>query len=167
MYPLLPGVYFSFQKARNVVFRNTSHILDNEKSLKVNSRQNRLVIPVIGVDALIVEGTTNDALDRGVWHRPKTGIPGTKTNTVFTGHRFLYTGFSKNTFYNLDKLRVGDELIVFWAGNKFYYKIVKRHIVSPKNIEIEGDFKDERVTLYTCHPLWTADKRLVLVAKPM
>ncbi|MCD8545770.1 class E sortase [Candidatus Woesebacteria bacterium] len=127
---------------------------------------NRLVIPVIGVESQIHEGG-EEALDKGVWHRPGTSNPVEEGNMVLTGHRFLYTGFNKNTFYNLDKLKIGDEIIVYWEGREYVYLVIDKKVVEDTDVYVEGDFGDERVTLYTCHPLWSADKRLVIVGKPL
>ena len=55
-------------------------------------KDNRLVIPSIGVDIAIVEGSTESTLNKGAWRIPGTGKPGV-SNMVIAGHRMSY-GFS-------------------------------------------------------------------------
>lgn len=167
LWPLLPEVDFAAFKARSFVRSRVFSESSRNTSQQTNTSENYLYIPIINVNSAIVEGLTEEALNKGVWHRPKTSTPDIPGNTVLTGHRFLYTGFANNTFYNLDKLRVGDEVYINWNRTEYRYLVTEKKIVEPTAIEIEKDFGDRRLTLYTCHPLWTADKRLVVIAKPV
>ncbi|MEA3357458.1 MAG: sortase, partial [Patescibacteria group bacterium] len=87
--------------------------------------ENWLVIPCIGVDALIAEGETGDALDRGVWHRPRTGSPDSGGNMVLTAHRFKYLPPNNLTFYHLDKVRKSDKVIVYWNEIEYDYVVTE------------------------------------------
>lgn len=166
-WPLIPEVDYSLFRAKALISQSFSRTATDKRAFKEEiPQENRLVIPAINVDSMIVEGLTEEALNKGVWRRPISSTPDTPGNTVLTGHRFLYTGFSNNTFYNLDKLKIGDLIYVYWQATKHKYSVSETKIVDPTAIEIEGDYGDRRLTLYTCHPLWTADKRLVVVAKP-
>lgn len=124
---------------------------------------NMLSIPEIGVYAPIVEGNSSEALERGVWHRPKTGTPDIGGNTVLVGHRFLYTS-GAHTLYHLDKVKVGDELQVFWLGQRYAYIVDAILVASPTAVEIEQPTSQPTLTIYTCTPLFTVDKRLVVRA---
>lgn len=128
---------------------------------------NRLIIPSIGVDVPIVEGDDEDALSRGVWRRPNTSTPDDGGNTVITGHRFQYKPPNNKTFYNLDKVQLDDSVVVYWKGQKLSYRVTSIFEVEPDQIEIEHDTDRSILTLYTCTPLWTAKKRLVVVAEPV
>lgn len=126
-------------------------------------KDNILAIPDIGVFAPIVEGSSSEALERGIWHRPKTGTPLTGGNTVLVGHRFLYTSGS-NTLYHLDKLKVGNTVEVFWAGQRYAYIIDAVLVTLPTAVEIEQPTSQPALTIYTCTPLFAVDKRLVVRA---
>lgn len=126
--------------------------------------RNILVIPQIGVDAEILEGGNVSVLNRGLWRRPRTGTPEKGGNTVITGHRFLYTN-GPNTFYALDKMKIGDRFLIFWNGAEYDYEVEDIRTVTPDRVEIERDTKEDIVTLYTCTPLWTSQNRLVVRAK--
>lgn len=128
--------------------------------------QNMIMIPVVGIEAPVVEGGTEDALSRGAWHRPGTGTPDEGGNTVITGHRFRYLPPNNLTFYHLDKVEIGDQIIVYWEGIEYDYIASEIFIVEPSRVDVEADTANPRLTLYTCTPLWTAEKRLVVVAIP-
>ncbi len=127
---------------------------------------NRLVISSIGVNIQVVEGSSAEALDRGAWRRPNTSTPDRGGNTVITGHRFKYLPPNNLTFYNLDKVKEGDKIIVYWQGIEYDYYVTEIFEVDPSQTEVEENTAQPRLTLYTCTPLWTAERRLVIVAEP-
>lgn len=138
-----------------------------EKGSENIPKGNTLRIPAVGIDVNIVEGNSDKALDKGAWHRPGTGDPLSGGNMVVTGHRFKYLPPSNLTFYNLDKIVVGDRVIVYWNGTRYDYEVSKIHVVTPDQIEVEAPTVKPQLTLYTCTPLWTAKLRLVIVALPV
>lgn len=123
----------------------------------------RVVIPKIALDEHIYEGTSKYLINKGVWARPKTSTPPKGSNTVLVGHRFTYDG--PQTFYNLDKLRVNDDIVLYWGGKEFDYSVTGIDIVPPTATEIENPTDQPRLTLYTCTPIWSAKNRLVVYAK--
>lgn len=132
--------------------------------------ENRIVIPKINVDMTIVEGSDDNVLDLGIWHRPGSGTPG-RGNMVLTGHRFGYEFLPEDirnstSFYNLDKLVVGDIVVIYWKGEEYDYIIEGSEVVDRFDISIEEQTQEEQLTLYTCHPIGRNDKRLVYYAKP-
>ncbi|MFW5720190.1 MAG: sortase [Candidatus Dojkabacteria bacterium] len=132
--------------------------------LKPIPPENTLVIPKIGVDAKIHEGQEEHTLLQGIWRRPNTSTPDKGGNTVLTAHRFMYMS-GPNTFFSLDKVKEGDTFAVFWQGQEYTYQVYQIEVVGPERVEIENPTEDPIITLYTCTPLWTSDKRLVVQAK--
>jgi len=126
--------------------------------------ENRLVIPAIDVDVKIVEGYSDEVLTLGAWRRPNSSTPDAGGNTVITGHRFHYLPPNNKTFYNLDKLGKGDKLVVFWKKGRYVYTVSEIFEVTPDQVEIESNTEESVLTLYTCTPLWTSSKRLVVRA---
>lgn len=143
-----------------------SHELTDEQiageAVSVAPDQNMLVIPEIGVNGQIYEGKSVSVLDKGIWRRPNSSTPDRGSNTVLVAHRFLYRS-GPNTFYNLNKVKVGDEFYIWWDNKRYTYKISEVTTVPPEDVEIEGPSKDAMVTLYTC-TLITASNRLVVRA---
>ena len=139
---------------------------DSENDRK-DEISNHLLIPVVGVNVSIVEGGDDSSLNKGAWHRPGTGNPENGGNMVITGHRFQYLPPNNITFYHLDKIVEGDEIIVYWNEIEYDYVVIETFIVEPEDVEIEKDSAHHVLTLYTCTPLWTASKRLVVRAEPV
>lgn len=127
---------------------------------------NRLFIPQINVDAEIIEGEDIDVLrsKEGVWHDPTTGDPELGGNMVLAGHRFQYLPPNTHTFYHLDKLKISELIKVYWQGKEYVYEISKIFEVLPEEVWIKSETPNE-LTLYTCTPLFTSEKRLVVKAK--
>ncbi len=85
---------------------------------------------------------------------------------MIAGHRFQYLPPNTHTFYNLDKLKIGDKLKVFWNGIEFTYEVFKTFEVFPNEVWIRNPEGNEKeLTLYTCTPIYTSEKRLVVKAK--
>ena len=66
--------------------------------------------------------------------------------------------------YHLDKLKVGNTIEVFWAGQRYAYVVDAILITPPTAVEIEQPTSQPTLTIYTCTPLFTVDKRLVVRA---
>jgi sortase A len=129
-------------------------------------KENRIVVPSIQLDEPIIEANSIAAIkDGGTWRRPASSDPTQGSNTVIVGHRFY--GSNTSTFYHLDKVLSGQKLAVYWDGVEYVYEVVETKVVEADSIEIEAPTADERLTLYTCTPIWTAKQRLVVIAKPV
>ncbi len=138
-----------------------------QSSDKPKPEGNRLVIPKIGVDIPIVEGSNEHALLRGAWRIPGTSDDPAKSNMVLSAHRFQYRPPSSRTFYLLDKLAPGDVFIVYWNDTEYDYRITDRKVVSPSAVEILSASAEPTMTLFTCTPLFSTAKRLVVVGSPI
>ncbi|MHB8064400.1 MAG: sortase, partial [Ruminiclostridium sp.] len=64
-----------------------------------------LSIPVLKQELPIIQGTGADELKKGVGHFTQSVLPGEEDNCVLSGHR-------DTVFGKLDKLKIGDQLIV-------------------------------------------------------
>lgn len=124
---------------------------------------NKIIISKIGVDMKIVEGSSESALYQGAWRLPGTSRPNLGGNTVISAHRYLYRPPSKRTFYNLDKLEIGDKFKILWQGEEYQYQVKEIKIVEPGQVEILNQTRESIVTLFTCTPLFTSEKRLVVI----
>jgi LPXTG-site transpeptidase (sortase) family protein len=128
----------------------------------IDRSYNHIIIPELRLDEKIHEGESLATAHLGVWRRPNTSVPGNDNNTVMVGHRFTYDG--KSVFYNLDKLIPDETIIVVWDGKVFVYLTTHQFEAPATAVEIEAPSRKERLTLYTCTPLWSAENRLVVTA---
>ena len=126
---------------------------------------NRVIIPKIGVNAKVVEGESEQALQKGAWHLPSTSTPDQGSNTVITGHRFRFLPPNNTTFYLLDKLGAGDQITVIWEDKEYQYIVKETKVVTPDQVEILNPSEQSILTLFTCTPLFTSEKRLVIISE--
>jgi len=155
---------FWFQQhtsSRLLQLRTQLHLPANQ--LAIAPTDNRLIIPAMLLSVPINEGADMRALRAGPWRRPNSSTPDHGGNTVIVGHRFTYTD-PRGSFYYLDKLRTGDEIGIYWHGNRFLYKVFDTKVVAADDTDIEGQTKNAQLTLYTCTPLWLPKNRLVVTA---
>jgi sortase A len=129
-----------------------------------DSSQNRLFIPVIGLEAEVQESPDISVLNNGLWHRPQTPTPPEGGNTVIVGHRFSYNPAINSAFYFLDKVSVGDVIYLKWKKTTFKYTIREIKVVDANQVQVENNTPNDQLTLYTCTPLWNPIDRLVVVA---
>ncbi len=122
----------------------------------------RLQIPAIGVSEYVVSGTAAADLSRGPGHYIGTAMPGQAGNVAIAGHRTTYGA----PFYRLGSLVPGDPIVLTTLGGQTLTYVVSRAPVSvlPGNTSILGYFGDNRLTLTTCTPPFSATHRLVVVA---
>ena len=129
-----------------------------------------LTLPSIGIyDAPIFDSDSSAALDNGVAHVPETSMPwdrGTQKNTYLAAHRLGYPGTgSRLLFYNLDSLKRGDEVIIEGRGRTYRYRVTEMMVVDPSDRWVMGEVRGrDMVTLQTCTPIPTFEKRLVVRA---
>ncbi len=124
---------------------------------------NRLRVGSISLEGEIHDGESEKTLSKGIWRRPHTSTPDKGSNTVLAAHRFRYTT-GNNTFFNLDKVAVGERIEIVWDGFLYSYTVTESKVVESKQIDIEAPTTQDTLTLYTCTPLWSSEKRLVVVA---
>jgi len=120
-------------------------------------------IPKIGLDEVVVEGVGVEELKKGVGHYPDTKLPGEKGNAALAGHRTTYG----HPFNRLDELSAGDEITITTRAGTFHYQWMERKVVTPETVSVLDDTPDDRLTLTTCNPKYSAAERLIVVAKLM
>lgn len=136
-----------------------------------------LIVEKIGANAPIIanvdpsnKAVYNDALKRGVAHALGTSFPGEagvsylfahSTDTIFNVPRY------NAIFYLLNDLAPGDDVVVFFGGKRFNYKVTEKKITEPEDVSyFTLETQEEILVLQTCYPPGTTWKRLIVVAKP-
>ncbi len=119
-------------------------------------------IPKIGVNQYVVSGTNTDDLAKGPGHYTGTALPGQYGNVAIAGHRTTHGA----PFNRLAELARGDHIyLTDLAGQKLDYVVVTTPFpVSPSNTSVLNYFGDNRLTLTTCNPEFSAAQRLIVVA---
>jgi sortase A len=122
-----------------------------------------LVIPAIGVNKFVVEGTAEADLSEGPGHYAGTPYPGQDGNAAIAGHRTTYGA----PFFRLGDLAVGDPIyITDLTGHTWIYKVVRPDVVvSPSDVAVLDPTSFPQLTLTTCNPIFSATSRLVVFAR--
>lgn len=129
----------------------------------------RLKIARIGVDVIVVEGVTGNALRAGAGHFPESALPGDLTgNVAIAGHR---TGYGE-PFRHLDRLGPSDRILLETPFGTFAYRVSKPFdghktnpwITVPTDLTVTGMTAEPTLTLITCDPPGTSTNRLILRA---
>jgi sortase A len=130
-----------------------------------------LTIEAIGIyDAPVFDSDSQWALANGVAHNPQTSLPWSPTpqrNVYLAGHRMGYRGtWSRMIFHNLDKLKEGDEVVLKdRADTSYRYRVSEVLITDPRDVWVMGQVRGrDMVTLQTCTPIPTFEKRLIVRA---
>ena len=123
----------------------------------------RIEMPTIGVDNIVVAGVEQSDLKKGPGHYPETPLPGQLGNAAIAGHRTTYG----QPFFDIDKLEVGDEIVVTTLDGRFVYRVTGQQIVSPSDYQVVAtvDPTTATLTLTSCHPKWTARERIIITSE--
>lgn len=125
----------------------------------------KLFIPSLDLTEPIYGGG-KASLNKGVWRVPHTSTPDKGGNTVLVGHRFTYKD-PTGVFYHLDKVQTGDPITVHWQDRIYEYRVTEIKVVPATELSVEDNTPEPQLTIYTCTPLWSVEKRLVIIAKPL
>jgi sortase A len=130
-----------------------------------------LTIEAIGIyDAPVFDSDGPEALANGVAHVPGTSWPWSNTpqrNVYLAGHRMGYRGtWSRMLFYNLDELGEGDRVVLRdRSGRTYEYRVSEVFLADPTEAWVMGQVRGrDMVSLQTCTPLYTFEKRLIVRA---
>lgn len=142
-------------------------------------------VPAFGPDyaQVIVQGTTNEALEKGPGHYEGTAGPGEVGNFSIAGHRVG----KGSPFLNVDKLEPGDAIVFETQANWYVYRVIGnaetgdftdpaygdiqgQFITTPSHYQVISPVPDQEgaeptqklVTLTTCHPKFSAAERLII-----
>jgi sortase A len=129
-----------------------------------------LTIEALGVyEAPVLDSDSPEALNAGVVHVPETSMPwdgGAQRNVYLAAHRLGYGDTaSRLLFYHLDRLKPGDEVVLEGRGQTYRYRVSEILVVDPTDSWVMGQVRDrDMVTLQTCTPIPTFERRLVVRA---
>jgi LPXTG-site transpeptidase (sortase) family protein len=122
----------------------------------------RIEIPKLGVDTIVVQGTSPSALRAGAGHYPNTPLPGQKGNVAIAGHRTTYG----RPFNKVDQLRPGDKIILTTPVGRYTYSVTRLPwITDPWDWSVVDKSTEPLLTLTACHPKGSARQRLIVRAK--
>lgn len=139
------------------------------RNFAIGSAVTRITIPKLGVETVVVEGTSDEALAAGAGHYPQSPLPGDPGNVAIAGHRTM----NGHPFADLDKLVAGDQVILQTPFASYTYKIVPAFdghanpwVTTPEDwTVISVASQAHLLTLTTCNPKGQKTQRLIARAE--
>ncbi|GLZ07213.1 class E sortase [Actinomadura sp. NBRC 104412] len=127
----------------------------------------RLHIPRLGKRWIVAEGVSRRALAKGPGHYPRSENPGEVGNVAIAGHRM------PSVFWNLDRLRRGDPVVLETRRAWFVYRATLSKVVPPTRVQVVAHNPDapgakptrRLLTLTTCNPKFDNYQRLIVRAE--
>ncbi len=119
----------------------------------------------------VLNSITTRALDKGVVHLPDTSFPWSETperNVYLAGHRLGWPGTGSHlVFYRLNELDGGERITLRdRQGTRYDYRVIESFIVGPEDSWVTGRVRGrDLLTLQTCTPIPTFEKRLIVRAE--
>jgi LPXTG-site transpeptidase (sortase) family protein len=149
--------------ARRMVARSRADAVHHAVSGKLvaGAPGARVVAPQIDLDAIVLEGVSDDELNGGPGHFPGSALPGDAGNAVISAHRDRH-------FNRLGELQVGDTVVTETETRRTTWVVAGRKIID-KNAPALFRTADATLTLTTCWPMryvGSAPDRLILTLKP-
>jgi sortase A len=121
----------------------------------------RLRAAAIGLDAVVVHGIDGATLRKGPGHYPQTTLPGARGTVAIAGHRTTYGA----PFRRLDELERGDRIELATPYGSFAYGVERTRVLAPSAQWVIRRVAYDRLVLTACHPLYSADRRIVVFAR--
>jgi len=134
-----------------------------------------IIIPKIGANAKIIPNVDSadskvylEVLKHGVAQALGTAFPGEGGHIFLFAHStdyFWNVGTYNAVFYLLNKLETGNEVDLFFQGQRYVYRVIGKEVVDPSQVQyLTRKTNREFITLQTCWPLGTTLKRLLVFA---
>jgi LPXTG-site transpeptidase (sortase) family protein len=143
---------------------------------------NRLVIPKIWKNVPLIDiaqwnvewldelnDIFMDELEDGVVRYPGSAQPWEFWNAFIFGHssNFPWVAWDYNdVFALLDRLEIGDEVVTYYGGQKYTYKIKQKEVINPNDVSVlKRETNKKEITLMTCWPIGTTYNRLLVIGE--
>jgi sortase A len=120
----------------------------------------RIAMPTLDQSFVFVSGVSSRELKKAPGHYRTTALPGERGTVGIAGHRTTYLA----PFRHIDRLRRGDRILIRMPYGRFTYRVEGRTVVYPTNTRSLRMVRHDRLALTTCHPPFSAAKRLVVTA---
>lgn len=150
----------------------TSHIKSEVAKTEITPQSNPAKL--VKIDSAQIEGPvvygqdSKELLKQGFWHYPGSAYPGEQGVGVIFGHRRHNLPPAKDTFFNLDKVNIGDRIeILLQNGTWLEYTVINIEVINPEDLflTVTEQSDDFLIKFITCTPLGTDKQRLVVTAK--
>ena len=120
----------------------------------------KIIIPRIGLDMIVVDGTDEESLKRGPGLDRQTSMPGRNRLVYIAGHRTTYLA----PFSHIDEIAPGDLIRIEMPYAVFVYRAYDHQIVPATDLSMLVSHGRELLRLQACHPRFFATHRYIVDA---
>ncbi len=118
-------------------------------------------IPKLGVEQVVVEGTSQKQLADGPGHYRGSSLPGQLGNVVIAGRRATYGA----PFERIGELNKGDVISVDTGLGRYDYRVAEVGLIKPGQNDVISEDGTNRLTLITANSPYKASGRLAVIAR--
>jgi sortase A len=131
------------------------------RSAKRGQAIGRIVVPRLGLNMILVNGTDHTSLMKGPGRDLRTFMPGQDELVYIAGHRTTYLA----PFAHIERLRRGDAVRIELPYADFRYEITTHVIVRADDVSRLRSHHRELLALQACHPRFFASHRYIAYAR--
>jgi sortase A len=132
------------------------------QSVPLGDAYAQIVIPEIGVNFMVVQGTGHEALKQGPGHYADTADPWDDGGRVgIAGHRTTYL----HPFFELSDLSPGDRITLHTEYGTYRYAIDRVFVIPEQGSgRVLAQTDEPTLVLTTCNPVYGSYERLIVTA---
>jgi sortase A len=120
----------------------------------------RIIIPRLGLNMVLVNGTDEASLERGPGRDIVTYMPGQNRLVYIAGHRTTFLA----PFSHIDAIRPGDPVRLEMPYGTFVYRAIRHIIVPADDLAVLRSPRHEVLALQACNPRFFATQRYIVYA---
>src|SRR4051812_33552939 len=120
----------------------------------------RIVIPRLGLNMVMVNGTDEGSLRRGPGRDLRTYMPGQSRLVYIAGHRTTFLA----PFAQIQAIQPGDRITLEMPYGRFVYRAFRHLIVPADDLAVLRSPRHELLALQACHPRFFATHRYLVYA---
>lgn len=157
------NIYTKYKEnqAKNKFTEKISEVSDSvTEEIKLGDEVALIDIESINLSSVIVSGINKEQIRYYVGHFENTPMPGKNGNFSIAGHR---STIYNQVFNNIDKLSIGDEIVVTSTNGKFTYEVSEIFETEATNMSVlDQDNGIKEMTIVTCTK--TGKERVIVKA---
>jgi sortase A len=127
-------------------------------SAKVGQAIGRIIIPRLGLNMVVVNGTDEASLRRGPGRDLRSYMPGQSRLVYIAGHRTTFLA----PFAQIQAIQPGDRITLEMPYGTFVYRAFRHVIVPADDLAVLKSPRHELLALQACHPRFFATHRYLV-----
>jgi sortase A len=131
------------------------------RSADVGQAIGRIVIPRLGLNMVVVNGTDEASLRRGPGRDLRSFMPGQSRLVYIAGHRTTFLA----PFAQIQEIQPGDRITLEMPYATFVYRAFRHVIVPADDLAVLRSPRHELLALQACHPRFFATHRYLVYGR--